>query len=679
MFLRTLVTLVVLLGATPAAAQPVAECPTSDCPQTAQTLSPAHVQMWRDAASIHQLKIAFVDALQRFVRAQAGTFGDEADDLRQSLAAMRKTLSEWDLAIQQLQSKSSRGARDAETEIAMATVWLDRHRFDNALRALDAAEQRDARRVDLHTLRALAHGAAGRSNESARALRRAIAIDPRNPTLSYALAQRLAQLKQPADAAQALRGVQRALDERRTSTAPAAAGPRAPFERVDLLRQVSGAAPIFPGARYAAGFAALDTGDYETALARFDAAVASDPMLASSADTRARVVSAASALDVGNLETARQHLQLATESAPADAEPHRLLGLIDWIDEQSGKSIEHLRRAIQLAPGDERARVLLSDVLTDDRRLAEAERELTQARDAGLRSGQIAYRLARLYERQSLLPQAAKAFEESESFGPVVGRDRFYQEWGSLLVNRADFDGAVAAYAKRIDVNTNSAEAHRQLGEIYFLQGRDEEALAEFSVAAWLDPRDARAHAAAGQVYVRLLKYPDAIAALRRALSIDSTLREARYGLGTALMRAGRGDEARIELDVFARQQADAEAAGQREFQLDALRRQAAKDLLAGDRQGALARFEDAARLDPQSVRSHRDLGLALLRAQRPREAIDHLLAAQRIEETEEGFVYLVDAYVAIGNADGANQQRALARAFALSKKMGRIRELGGR
>ena len=237
----------------------------------------------------------------------------------------------------------------------------------------------------------------------------------------------------------------------------------------------------------------------------------------------------------------------------------------------------------------------------------------------------------------------------------------------------------MAAYAKRIDVNTNSAEAHRQLGEIYFLQGRDEEALAEFSVAAWLDPKDARAHAAAGQVYVRLLKYPDAIAALRRALSIDGTLREARYGLGTALMRAGRGDEARIELDVFARQQADAEAAGQRDFQLDALRRQAAKDLLAGDRQGALARFEDAARLDPQSARSHRDLGLALLRAQRPREAIDHLLAAQRIEETEEGFVYLVDAYGAVGNAEEASRQRALARAFALSKKMERVRELGGR
>ena len=118
-----------------------------------------------------------------------------------------------------------------------------------------------------YALRALAYGAADRPDEAARALRRAIAIDPRNPTLSYALAQRLAQLKQPADAAQALRGVQRALDERRTSTAPAApTGARHSSGSICSARS-SGAAPIFPQARYAAGFAALESGDYETALA----------------------------------------------------------------------------------------------------------------------------------------------------------------------------------------------------------------------------------------------------------------------------------------------------------------------------------------------------------------------------------------------------------------------------
>jgi tetratricopeptide (TPR) repeat protein len=231
---------------------------------------------------------------------------------------------------------------------------------------------------------------------------------------------------------------------------------------------------------------------------------------------------------------------------------------------------------------------------------------------------------------------------------------------------------------KRIDINANSAEAHRQLGEIYFLQGRDDEAVTEFQVATWLDPRDAKAFAAAGQTYVRLSKWPDAIVALQRALALDGSLREARYALGTVLMRTGKTEDARRELDLFARQQADAEAAGQREFQLDALRRQAAKEALAGDHENAVAHYREAAALD-SSARSHRELGVALLRAKYFADAIAPLLAAEASEESAEGALYLVDAYLGAGNTEAANQQRMRYREILERKKMDRVRELGGR
>jgi tetratricopeptide (TPR) repeat protein len=381
----------------------------------------------------------------------------------------------------------------------------------------------------------------------------------------------------------------------------------------------------------------------------------------------------------GQLDAALRELQSATSAHPDEAEIHRLLGLIYSIDDQSGKAIEHLRSAIRLAPAEERARVLLADVLVGERRVAEAERELMQASDSGIRSGQVSYRLTRLYQRLSLLPQAARTFQESEALGPIVGRDGFYQSWGSLLVNQADFDGAIAAYAKRVDVNANSAEAHRQLGEIYFLQGRDEEALAEFLVSVWLDDTDAKAHAAAGQAYVRLGKSAEAIASLQRALTIDGSLREARYALGTVLMRSGKAEDARRELDVFARQQSEAEAAGQRDFQLDSVRRQAAKEALAGNHERALALYQDAAAIDPGSARSRRDIGLALLRAKRFSEALEHLSAAQQTEETAEGYALLIDALASLGNVEQAERQRGLYRQYLARVRMERIRELGAR
>jgi tetratricopeptide (TPR) repeat protein len=449
-----------------------------------------------------------------------------------------------------------------------------------------------------------------------------------------------------------------------------------PFERVDLLRQAAGAAPIFPHARYADGYAALRTGDYATAVSRLIDASADDPIVAGDRGVRGRVVGAASMLRAGRLDATLDELRAIVTGAPDHAEGHRLLGLAYWLDEQQGKSIDHLRAAIRLAPGDERARILLADVLAGDRRMAEAERELTQVVEGESRSGRARYELARIYERQSLLPQAAERFRDSEALGPVVGRDPFYRALGGLLVNQADFDGAVTAYSRRIDANPNNAEAHRQLGEIYFLQGRDEPALMEFLTATWLDPRDAKAYAAAGQVQVRLLKYADAEAALRRALSLDPNLREARYALGTSLMRLGQTDEARKELEIFQQQQADAEAVGQQAFRLDALRREGAKSLLAGAFDEAIASFEEALKLDPGSARSHRDLGLALLRAKRAQDALAHLDSAQRIEPMAEGFSYLADAYAATGNRDEAVRQRARSQQLVQQRKLDRIREL---
>jgi tetratricopeptide (TPR) repeat protein len=410
-------------------------------------------------------------------------------------------------------------------------------------------------------------------------------------------------------------------------------------------------------------------------VTRFTEAAAVDPLASGEPAQREPMVRAGALLRAGQLETALEQLQSVVAGAPDRAEAHRLLGLTYWLDDQAGKSIEHLRSAIRLAPGDERARVTLADVLADDRRLAEAERELTQAVEAGMQSGRIHYQLAQVYERQSLLPQAAASFHVSEAFGPFVGRDEFFRALGSLLVNQADFDGAVAAYSRRIDANPNSGEAHRQLGEIYFLQGRDEEALTEFLVATWLDPRDAKALAAAGQVQVRMLKYGDARVTLERALAIDPSVKEARYALGTSLMRLGKTEDAKRELALFQRQQGEFESLGQQAFQLDALRREASRNLIAGSFDQAIASYEDALKLDP-SGRSQRDLGLALLRAKRPQEALERLEAAQRLDQTVEGFAYLADAYLAAGNRDESERQRALAQQLVRAAKLGRIRGL---
>lgn len=661
----------VLLVAAPAGAQSTAECATAaDCPASVASSSPAAAQLWADAAAVHQHKLTFVAALQQFIRAQAGTFGDEGDALRAGPAAMREALSAWDLAVQRFVAAAGRLPPGAESHLALATVFLDRHRLAEALRELSRAEEQDDRRPSIYTLRALALDAAGRPADAVRALRRAVALAPEDAAAAYSLAAQLAALGDADGASRAWADLQRLL--RRQPTRP----PDAPFARLGLVRQLADAAPIFPRGRYAGAFAALEGGDYAQAVAQLAEAVAGDPLVTGHAAVREGTAGAAAAIRDGRLATALEQLHALASTAPEDSEVQRLLGLTYWLGDQPGRSLEHLRNALRAAPGDERSRLLLVDVLAGERRLAEAQRELELALDGGLASGELHYRRARLFEEQSLLPQATAAYRESTAFGPVAGRDHFFQSLGAMLVNQADFDGAVSAYRERIAANPNSGLAHRQLGEVYFLQGRHEEALGELLVAVWLDPGDARAHAAAGQVQLRLLRYVEAEEAFQAALALDGELREPRYGLGTALLRQGRADEARAALDRFGRQQAEAEALGRREFQLDALRRDAAARSRAGDHQGALAAWTDAAQLDPGSARSHRDLGLALLRVRRAADAALALERAQQIDETAQGAADLAEAYAAAGDAARAAGQRARAQALVQEARLARIRAL---
>jgi tetratricopeptide (TPR) repeat protein len=668
---------IVVIMASPAAAQATAECATADCPADARQQAPAaQRQLWLDAAAIHQLKLQFVGGLQRFTRAQAGTFGDEGAELILSLATMRDVLARWDAAVKELQLRAARLPLGAEVHVALATVLLDRHSVEAALRELDSARRMDDGRADVYTLQALAYGLAERAADAARALRNAAAIDPDNPATFHTLAQYAAKLDRPEDVARALRGFHRALQRRGAAASRATSGAQ-PFERADLLRQVAGVAPIFPQARYNDGFAALRTGDYAAAVARFTDAVAIDPLVGGDRGIRRRVAEAVSVLRQGQIQEAIRLLLGALVDAPDDSEAHRVLGLVYWIDDQPGRSIDHLRSAIRLAPADERARATLADVLLADRRATEAERELRHALDAGLRAGQIHYRLGQLYHRQSLFHRAVESFEASGAFGPIVGQDAFFQTIGSLLVNQSDFDGAVAAYLRRVDVNPNNGEAHRQLGEVYFLQGRHDAALAAFATASWLDPGDARAHAATGLVYVRTLQYAEAVAALERALALDGGLKEARYALGTALMRLGRAEQARQEIAKVERLLAGAAAIGQREFQLDAIRREASRSVVGKNYDHAVALFTDALEADPRAARSHRDLGLALLRAQRPSEAIAHLETAKRLEETAEVLDALADAYALVGSPSESTRHRGLLQELVQREKLERLRELG--
>jgi tetratricopeptide (TPR) repeat protein len=661
-------------------AQRDAECATLDCPDAAPRArqnDPFLPQAWQAAAGSHQRKLIFVAALQRFIRAQAGAFGDEAAELAASVGAMRAALTQWDDAIRDVEVMLAARPAGADIHVVRATVYLDRHRVDDAVHELREAGRLDAERVDVHTLQALAFDLAGRPSDALRALRRAADRDDGNPVIAYSLAQRAFESGEAAEASRALVRLSRALSQPPARSPATAATTIAPFERVGLLRQPPDVAPIFALASYADGYAALSRGDFVSALARFEAAAAQDPMARGASEARAVVVRGAASLRAGQVRAAIRILDDGVRQWPEHAETHRILSLAYRIDEQWDRAVEHASAAARLGP-DERTRLGLAEALLSADRPDDAARVLEAVTVDWPRSGAAHYRLGELHERGGRVEAALAAYRRACDLEPIVGRDHLYLTIARLAANQADFDRAAAAHAARIGINPNHAEAHRQLAEIYFLQGRHDEALAEFSVAVWLDRGNARAHAGRGQIYIRAREYTDAIAAFERALALGAEDAETYYGLGTALVRAGRRADGEIQLATSARLRSAAAESGQRAFRVDALRREASDHLREGRVEAALARYRDVLEAASGEARSHRDVGLTLAAAGKPAEAVPFLEAAQAEDPVADAALVLAEAYGALGKVVEREQQLVRHAELVDRRKLARLKSLAG-
>jgi len=661
----------ILSSAVRTGAQSPPSCTSADCL--------AQNQIWVPAAQVHEIKNQFVAAIRQFTEAVAGTFGDEGPRLTSSLEATRQVLAQWDEAIRTYEGMMTALPPSAEVHVALGTVYLDRHRTDDALKELAAAGRLDARRADVHNLSALAYGLANKPVDAAEALRAAAKLDGGDPITQYGLAQQLSKIDRRDQAGDALRKFQESLWPRlRTASTRR---PSAPFERVSLLRQVAGVAPIFPLHAYRAGFGLLLAGQYDAAVTELTRAASTDPLASASAP---HISEAGSALRRGELPAALRILENGVATRQNGAEAHRILGAAYWADEQYDKSVEQLREAIRQAPQDERSRLALGDVLADAKKPVEAEQAFADAIQAIPDSGQAHYRFGQLSQSRSLLPQAVREFEAAAASSPLVGLDRLYESLGGLYANQASFDDAVGAYLKRIDANPNNAGAHKALGEIYFLQGRHDEALAEFAATILIDPRSEGALVGASQVFLRLGRFEDALDLSRQALAIDARLKDARYALAMSLMRLGRQDEGKRELDVFERMQAEVMASTQRQSELNTTKRDAARLLEDRDYAGAAALLRKALTLvatattDADASDLNRDLGFALLRAQRMDEAIPVLERAGQLQETADVHRLLAQAYSALGRHADSDAQAALAERVSERVKAERLQKLNG-
>jgi predicted Zn-dependent protease len=206
----------------------------------------------------------------------------------------------------------------------------------------------------------------------------------------------------------------------------------------------------------------------------------------------------------------------------------------------------------------------------------------------------------------------------------------------------------------------NDAPAHHELGDMYFRRSLLAEALAEYTVALMLAPSRPDSYVGVAQVRLREGRVEDAAAAAPQAASLDAAHKEARYVLGTALVRLGKTDDGNRELQQYQRLQAEATALQSKRLELGAFRRDAAVSTANGNYDRAVELLRQALDAEPGDPSSELDLGLALLRAGRAAEALAHLKAGAAPGGNPDVHRYLADAYAATGQVEDSRRERAL-------------------
>ena len=150
---------------------------------------------------------------------------------------------------------------------------------------------------------------------------------------------------------------------------------------------------------------------------------------------------------------------------------------------------------------------------------------------------------------QQLMEKATAKFDEAYKLDPSLAVAALNK--GIALLNQQRLPEAEQAIQQAAAKDPGNPRVWYNLGLVYRGEGKTDEAIAEFQQVLKIDPTDPDAFYFIGTFYSQKQDYPQAIDAFQRALKINPLHASAEFGMGRALQRSGKTDEAREHLKRF--------------------------------------------------------------------------------------------------------------------------------
>ena len=602
---------------------------------------------------------AFLAAFVQFYEAVRGTYGDESPRLVARLEEMTTALAAWDREIRDAEGQLLPRLKGADAQTALqvhailASLYLDRGRFDDALREFEADISIDPMRAAFHRYKGLILQAAMRPADAGDAFRAAWQLDPADPQNAYRLVVYRSDRVTAPEIERALATLAQVESELVRLARPRA---ESPFRTTRAIDDDAGGAMGFVPPSYARGFSLVLRGEYVEGLSALRSAVAADPLVADAASRSEPMAQGIAALRQGRVAAAIESLEAAVARASGSSEAHRVLGTAYGVSGDMAKSVLHLRDAVRLNPRDERGWLALVRALEETGERADAEAALRAAIAALPDSGALRWRL-RSARGQRIDASDADLLALADRLVLFAGKGELLGQMAAMARGDLDDDRAVRFLEQRVALTPNNAAAHKALGQAYVEQGREDAGYAELVTGLLLDPLDAGTLTALGQLHLAAGRIAPAVVALERALGLSPGDSQALHALGNALVRSGRTADGQRHLEESVRRQAQ-DVEDQRSRRAAAmLAVQAEIHMSMGAFDAALDAWKQANAIRPDSV-GHLQVADALMKAGRLEEAASVLQAAVASNARPETRRRLAEVYAALGRTEESARER---------------------
>src|SRR5262249_21934117 len=181
---------------------------------------------------------------------------------------------------------------------------------------------------------------------------------------------------------------------------------------------------------------------------------------------------------------------------------------------------------------------------------ARAQDDARLTREHRYRMNNIGIAFMEQYKHEDAVKQFKQALEGDPNF--AVARINLALAHFYLNDSRAAVEEARAG----VKLAPDSPHAHYALAAALRNEKLYDEALVEFNKVLSIDPRDSATNIQIGPLHAQKQQYPQAIAALQRAVESEPYNATAVYSLAQALIRSGQAAEGRKALDRFQQLQA---------------------------------------------------------------------------------------------------------------------------